>query len=517
MNINWDAKLYSYGYLLTDKEGIQNIPIGLDWSKWNYHKVSGYNLYVHESENAYVYRNGGRSFVLIGHAYNPFTMENNEIRILEALSECYKEKNTYRDYFDQLTGLFVYFIIEGNRIVAACDCAGLMGAYYGIIKETIYFSSHAQMIAELTGINEDPYVTALKKSKTFRLYGLYLPSDYSPYTEVKRILPNVEVFITDYHIRLKRFYPRKQYSVDRDYNGIVKRVGELLHNNMVLISQKWEEPAVSLTGGIDSKTTLACSSDVQDKFLYYSYASIPRELTDANAAKEICRELGLHHEIYTVYSDKSAYSEYDDADKLIERQYGFLGKANENDVCKRICLAKVFHSDVEVKSWVSEIARASRYTKYNKEKLPAKMTPRMLTSMYKIFIYDRVNAIRTDKIFAQYLNATGLKKAIAKTRYPWSEFFVWEIVFGGWGGLALSCEHKTSNYITVPYNNRAIIDLMLRTPLPKRKTDQLHRDIMDYMDPRVNKTGIHVVNGNETKFREILEGLYFDIHSHIPF
>lgn len=512
----WHDQLYIRGYLLTDDTMITSKDIGLNWDLWTVNDLGVYRLYVSKEETCYIQKSEDRLFVLVGHAYNPFSMESDENAILQSLASKYNCCSAYRDYFDQLTGVFAYFVLERDCVTAICDCAGMMGAYYGVIQEKVYCSSHAQMIADLTGLVEDPYITALKKPKTFPLYGLYLPYDLSPYAEVRRIVPNVEVQIKTKRVTLERFYPREEYHVEPDYESIVRKASQLLHNNMVLIAQKWEHPAISLTGGTDSKTTLACASDVQDRFLYYSYISLPREATDALAAQKICQSLGLHHEIYEINTDISHYDDFAEVDALIERHYGYLGKGNPNDVCKRIGLIDQFHSDIEVKSWVSEVARASRYAKYNKDRLPANMTARMLTSMYKIFTYDRWNAIRTDRIFKRYLEETGLAKAIRQTQYPWSEFFVWEIVFGGWGGLALSCEHKVSNSITVPFNNRAILDLMLRTPLDKRKSDQLHRDIMDCADPRINQLGIHVINGNETKKRAVLEGLYFDIHSHLP-
>ena len=516
MKNNWESELYCRGYLLTNDINVCSKRVGIDWNKWTVSSLDLFQLYVHEKETRFIYRSENRTYVLVGHAYNPFTMEHDETSILQSLASIFDDKIAYREYFDQLTGVFTYFVIENDSILATCDCAGMMGAYYGVIQEKIYFSSHAQMIADLTGLSEDPYVTSLKKPKSFKLYGLYLPYDLSPYLEVKRIIPNVEVRIDYNTITLNRFYPRQEYSIEPDYQSVVRKTAALLHNNLVLISRKWPYPAISLTGGTDSKTTLACASDVQDQFQYFSYISLPREATDAEAAGKICQSLGLPHKTFVIDTDTSHHKDFKIVDNLIERHFGYLGKGNQNDVCKRICLAEQFRYDIEVKSWVSEVARGSRYTKYNKESLPARMTARRLTSMYKIFTYDRWNAVRTDRIFERYMKETEIAQLIQKTHYPWYELFVWEIVFGGWGGLALSCEHKISNNITVPYNNRAILDLMLRTPLMKRKTDQLHRDIMDCMDSRINKLGIHVVNENETKIREILEGLYFDIHSLFP-
>ena len=73
-----------------------------------------------------------------------------------------------------------------------------------------------------------------------------------------------------------------------------------------------------------------------------------------------------------------------------------------------------------------------------------------------------------------------------------------------------------TNEITVPYNNRALLDMMLRTPLKKRMNDQLHKDMIRHMDKRIEELGIHVVNGNETKKRELIERVYFDINNLLP-
>lgn len=514
---SWNEKLYTHGFLLSNEPRISEKKTGIQWSRWKHRTVGKFDLWLHPAQNAFVHCDGQRCFVLVGHAYNPFTMEKDEADILAKLALNYSDKEAYYNYFDQLTGLFFYAIVEDDRVLAACDCAGMLGAYYAQIDGRLYYSSFCQMIAELCDLKEDPYITRLKSSKLFRLYGWYLPGDLSSYREVRRILPNTEV-IFEGSFSIHRFYPRKPYDTvgEKDYPERVAEIGRILRNTMALIAEKWEKPAVSLTGGTDSKTTLACASDVQNRFQYFSYISLPREAADANAAKQICQALGLSHTIYQIDTVKENYPDFSEVDHLIERHFGFLGKGNENDVCKRIRLNEVLDFDVEVKSWVSEVARASRYGKYNKKRLPAKMTPRRLTSMYKIFTINRRDAMDTDKVFQAYIKNTDLDAAIQENKYPWSEFFVWEIVFGGWGGLALTGEHKLSNDITVPYNNRALLDLMLRTPLEKRRTDTLHKDVIRHMDPRIEELGIHIVNGNETKLRAICEGIYFDLHSLWP-
>ena len=514
--IDWKKSLYTYGYYLTTdgKYAEQRLP---ELTGWQRLAVCGFDLFVHPEQKYYLYKTSDRTFLLIGHAYDPFSMEADEEKLLEKLAVLEYGSDEYRDRFDQLTGVFFFAVIDNEGVTATCDCAGMLGANYAVINGNKCFSAYSQMIADVYGLKEDPYVSSMKKSKLFRMYGWYLPGDLTPYPEVKRIVPNTEVHITE-KAEINRFYPRKHYdpaSGDSYYEQLSK-ICSVMNNNLALIISKWSDPAISLTGGTDSKTTLACANGIQDKYSYFSYVSLPREETDAIAAKNICKALGLRHEIFYIDTDRDHYADYEEVSALLNRHYSYLGKANINDICKRITLKSKFDHDVEVKSWVAEVARASRYKKYGKKSFPKRIRPRMLTSMYKLFVFDRIDAVRTDKRFRHYLDETCLERALQETGYPWTEFFVWEIVFGGWGGLALTGEHMLTNEITVPYNNRALLDMMLRTPLEKRISDQLQKDIMNRMDERIEKLGIHVVNGNETKQRELLERAYYSINNLLP-
>ncbi len=513
---DWKEKLYNYGFLLTDNKGIFQNDIGLEHKVWNEISVGNYFLFYHQSLNTYLIKGGDKIFLLIGHAYNPFTMEKEEISILEKLNSLYG-KTDYQNYLDQITGVFFYAVIEPAKITVISDCAGMYGVYYAQQNGYVYFSAYSQMIADLCGFKEDPYITRMKKSKTFHLYGRYLPGDLTPQIEIKRVLPNTSVTYNGV-FQIERFYPRSMYSEysESEYSVRVKEIAGILHNTMLLILEKWANPEISLTGGVDSQTILAATGSENIKFKYYSYVSIPREETDALAAKKICEALGLQHRIIYV-EDCRGSDEFEEVDKLVEKHYAYLGKGNSNDVSKRIVLNEKLNCQLEVKSWVSEVVRASRYKMYGKKTMPKTMTPRMLTTMYKIFLLNRRDAVETDRHFKDYIEHTQLGKKIKEYNYPWSEFFVWEIVFGGWGNMVLTGEHKLSNDITIPHNNRALLDMMLRIPLEKRRTDQLNRDIIKFLNPQLAELNIHVVNGNETKLRAFFEKCYFNVHSHIPY
>ena len=80
----------------------------------------------------------------------------------------------------------------------------------------------------------------------------------------------------------------------------IKKAYEILHKNIELASEKWESCAISLSGGTDSKTTLACANGLYDRFQFFSFQSKDTEITDSEAAHAICEKLGLKHNVYPI-------------------------------------------------------------------------------------------------------------------------------------------------------------------------------------------------------------------------
>ena len=104
--------------------------------------------------------------------------------------------------------------------------------------------------------------------------------------------------------------------------------------------------------------------------------------------------------------------------------------------------------------------------------------------------------------------------------YDESDFFVWEMMHGGKCGLNIGVM-KACFDITIPYNNRKLLDLLLRVPLEKRLSDELHLDMKKTLNKKLYEMNIRVVNLNETdqrkKLANQLANLYFTVNSILPF
>lgn len=91
-----------------------------------------------------------------------------------------------------------------------------------------------------------------------------------------------------------------------------------------------------------------------------------------------------------------------------------------------------------------------------------------------------------------------------------------EVTWGSWGGLNIS-EMKFCFDITLPFNNRVLMDLLFRIPLEDRISDKHHLQMKKHLNKELYDMNIRVVNMKETKFRANALNVIFTINSILPF
>lgn len=517
--------LYARGFLITDNSSTFSNKYPF-YNFWSRQTIGPFHFWIHKDSFFYTYSEEHTTLFLIGHAYDPFSKVFNETAILEKLySVLQQTPSAFWEEESKLTGNFLIGWVKNNTIVCSGDAVGMQITYYGQANGNMYISSFSKLIDDLCGLSRDEYVDRLISSRYYPYFGLFLPGDISPFTQLKRLPANHFLrFCSATSFAVTRYYPLRPicYCPDNQtsYQALIDQICEILENSMDMISRKWPHgrAAISVTGGKDSTTTLACSKRFYDRFSYFSYISADKESVDAYAAHEICNALNLPHKIYHIPQRDLTDKEFLVFQQIMEYNFGCIGTSKRNEIDKRLFFSSSsgFHDfDIEVKSWVDEISRARLHKRYHKRHFPKTLSPRMCTTLYKIFLFDRKLAIETDRIFKSYLSSYYSKNIFQNI--PWWDLFYWEFLWGSGEALFLTAEQKISYDITIPYNNRILLEKMLSAPLHKRINDDLQRDIILQMDRRIADTNISIRDVGYSSTRTIAERLYLEIHSHIPF
>ena len=505
-----EDKLYCRGFLLTERVDCEErLPV---LARWKHLRFGTGQLFVHPKQTAYLYG----SLCLVGHAYDPDEMLSDENEILKRLEETddfFDMLSRITSVFNHLTGVFTLIRRTENGFLVLGDPTGLQTTFYAVQDGAVSVSSHTMLLGELLGLERDPYVERLASYRFFPLLGNALPGDLTQFREVRRLVPNHFVRLQKNGAEPVRFYTPRLLPFDRQ--DIVDQASELLQKNLTLIAEKWKRPAISMTGGCDSKTTLACARGLYDRFSYFSYVSSDSERVDAEAAAKICKTLGLAHRIYEIPASDEEVPGAAEAAKLLRWNMGDLCACNANDIRKRVVFADTEDFDVEVKSRASEVGRAY-YSKrfHGRTDFGPEPTPRTCTTLYKFFLHNRKLVRETDRVFARYLEMYFQQDT--ENPIPWQEQFFWEFRMPSWNGLVITGEHRYSFDITIPYNNRLILALLLSAGTDACLHDEIHAAIRRKMNPVIDDTGIAVQNVKHTDRRAKLENLYYTVNQKLP-
>lgn len=502
------------------KEAVSGMDKFPFYGNWNHVEKGGYNFYVHKDNHSYFAESEQCCVFLLGHSYNPFTMEWEEDKQLQHIANAYGS-NKFQDRIDELTGIFAIGWIDNvtGDMHFEADPSGMQSFYYGIMPTgNFILTSHPQIAADLYGLTMSDLAKELIAYKWYlRVKGPYLPADMSQYPEVKRVVPNIEYAysLKSHNITHHRFYPLKELAEvadEKEYREVIALAAEILHNGAELVTKKWNNIGISLTGGIDSNTTFAAFNGYYSKVSTFSYLSAPKEVPDAEAAKKISDHFGVKHTLYHIPDTNDSVKDFIIKDAILDHTNGYMMPRKDNETRKRFYLEENLPFDVEVKSWVSETIRAYWYKHYGRTSMP-KLSGKLFRNLYKIFLQNRGLAHKIDKLFDRYISDFEYEKIPAQ--YPPADMHYNEVTLGSWAAMNIS-EMKFITDITIIYNNRKFLDLLFRVPMKDRISDQHHLDMKRVLNKELFDMNIRVVNMAETDNRARALNAIFNLNRILP-
>lgn len=511
-NPEYRDMLFRRGYLITSNKKI-NIDDYPFFGLWKEYNIDEFQIYVHKDQDFYRYFSNNIKAIMLGHAYNPFDMKYQEEELLKDCVDAYKKGDeNFFDKISEFTGIHLIVIFDKNRVVFVQDCAGIESCYFGKINEKIYITSHVQLVADICNLDMDEYIKKLVSTKCYNIGNRYLPGNLSSYKELKRLGPNTYLEYKDEKFTINRFFPTKPHDEienEEVFNKTIDEMVELMHNSCILITKKWKKPAISLSGGVDSKTTLAVANGLYDEFLLYSFQSKEAEIIDSEAAHKICESIRQNHKIYKIESENNEVKDFEQLRKIINHNVGHMMDFPENEVRKIIYFYRKPEFDIEVRSWVSEIARVTYERKYD-IRFKGILNERELNIMQTRYFCHPILLRKGDRIYLDFINKIGLDKKMYN--YESIDMCFWEIRCGSWEANAVR-QLEIGNKITTIYNNRKLMELFLSFNHDERKVSKIHNEITKKANEDIINANISIKNNTHKSKRIIMEKTYFRIRT----
>lgn len=503
--------LFRRGYLITTRNDINAMDYPF-FGIWDKYEINNYKIYVHKEQDFYKYEEDDIKAIIIGHAYNPFDMKYKETELLKDCIREYKmNKNSFLNKTNEFTGIYLLAIFDNDSITFVQDCSGIKSCYFGLIEKNVYVTSHTQLVADMCNLEIDKFVKKLTKTKCYNIGNRYLPGNITTYRELKRLGSNTYLqYDKKSNFRIKRFYPLKSHieiNSEEDFNQTIEEIIKIMHNNCLLATKKWKRPAISLSGGIDSKTTLSVANGLYNKFYLYSFQSKETEVLDSLAAHKICESINQKHTIYKIEDKNDKIKDFYKFKSIINHNTAYMMNISDHEIRKYIYLYKLDDFDIELKSWISEITRVFIERKVGVI-LPKKLNERHFNIFQTRYFLHPFLMRKGDKLYKSFMEEVGLEEPLFN--YEHGDLFYWEIRMGSWGTNVIS-SLDIGNKVTMPFNNRILIEKFLAFPHDVRKKDEVHLNIIKKANPQIYYSEKTVENKYFHSYRIIMEKIYYKL------
>jgi hypothetical protein len=455
----------------------------------------------------------GSSLVLMGHAVDPWNggAEHEVLgslrRILPPGRLPQARDRSLWNVLDSLTGRFVLAVLDRDFPWIVQDAVGLQPLYYASGPEGFAASSHSQLLGEVMGLERDPVVDELVASRFYGKGIQYLPGLRAPFLGMRMLTANT--FLDVKGQRTVRFFPREPHGPVEDWDALVKECAGAMARSVEMLARN-HRLAVSLSNGTGSRATLAACRSVTDRLVFFSHGSNAAEVQDGEGAGQLSAALGLTHEAYPVDVKGYRASPHPELEALLQRNGSGIRRPKVAEVAKlKTFLERFPPGRMKLKGHVSEIGRAFYCKSMGVQELPATLTPRHMSNLYKRNLFNRRLLRWTDGCFQEFRAVTGFGQAFFD--YEEADLFCWEHRMPQWGALT-NQDHDMVHDMTTLFDNRRLLVNLLKPDRPDRISDRLHRDVIGALWPEVLQVPLSSEAGVKARIRQLLERWFFRLN-----
>src|SRR5699024_11102299 len=195
------------------------------------------------------------------------SIDNNEL--VELLYDTYwNDINKFLDILDYLAGRYVIIVGNSDEVKVYNDAVGTRSVYYSLTSNLV--SSHVNLIAD----NQKKVMDSLVE----QYINLPKISSRTPFENIRSLMPNFSLtFATK---QIKRYFPRKENPyTNLDYDKKVTLFDRILKKEIVYYVNNYDNIVHSLTGGFDSRSSLATFKDYFKDIKFFTYTLSKKEIS----------------------------------------------------------------------------------------------------------------------------------------------------------------------------------------------------------------------------------------------
>lgn len=434
------------------------------------------NLWVESSQEfAYAHR-GESSVYIIGRVYNADDPKDRASIIAEKLLACVSDDGGFHLLLSMLSGRFaIVRQIDNHSIYVYHDTAGCRSIYYSTTVSVV--ASHYSLARRLI----------LGDSQPEERPRVGLTADLTNIDELYALLPNFRLSLSD--MEPQRYFP----VISNEFTGWTEEarlneIQRLWHNSNEALFTQNEKVALSITGGADSRLTLALLRKYWKRVHSFTYG-LENSTAETNYGKVMCDDFYIAHQLVEML-DLKKHSFIDLASiPAISPELSQLISTNTPSLHgpRQVAAYRdTYPGDdwVHIRSTATELIRGHWGSQASEQR------------MYKM-MGTGDNADKQARV--RKLGYTGNLSGYSNT-----DLFHWEIRMGRWHTEILN-ENDAAFDTVLPHAVRRLFDLFLSFDYEVRKSSRLIHRLVE-----LNAPWLHFIGVND---RQTLWQRYNDLRS----
>lgn len=431
---------------------------------------------------AEIYDVDGIVVVLSGHAQyvDPNKSEGNLQVIVQQIAALWgsKGRDAVESFLYDLGGRYVLFLLGADEKLVYQDAHGMRSVYY--TSDASAVSSHEHLLAQ---------VTHAKNSQS-RLAALPLSIRWSQskYLEMHALLPNHRLNLADGTVQ--RFYPHRE----NPYLGVSTRerldLIERLWTEQIRMLAEEHELAISLTGGLDSRTSFAVARPHWAKIHTFTYTTIPRG--DSSWSRSIYKDEVIVGQILDVVDVRHTFLRRNEAPSLSAAEQKILSQNSSGEHGR--WLVKLYQQHIAVDGLIHLRANLHETGRnyFHKFRTPSNQMSGLRKLMKnqvqlrKPLLEPELEQVM-EEFEAEYIAA---QFDLLPHSYELLDMFYWEVRQGRWFSEIFN-ETDAAFDTAIPFNHRRIIDLALSFSATERKNGFVFHELINRNAPVLNFFGVN--------------------------
>lgn len=419
---------------------------------------------------------------LIGHAqYVSASAAVGDAReICGRLLEAWEDKGAagVEEYLYDLGGRYALFILADQEQLVYHDAHGMRSVYFAEGRSLV--SSHERILADA--------LDAAPSRSTLSGLPLSLRWRHSHFTGIESLQPNHRLELgTGQQTRYFPFGENPYLSAPENNRLDLAR---RLWTDQIRLIAEGRNVALSMTGGLDSRVSVAMAREYWGSVKAFTYTAIPRQ--ESAWSRSIYQDEAIVQQILEVVDIDHEFLRRDEAPELTAAEKSTLAKntaGHHGQWLLKLYQRSFPQADtVHLRANLHETAR-NYFHKYRTPSEPLRGLRKLMrdqTLQRAAALEPRIDSVMSD--FEEQIKLSGY--AGLPAGYEPLDMYYWELRQGRWFSEVFNetdCAFETA----IPFNHRRLIDIALSFDSRQRQNGHFFKELINRTAPFLNFYGVN--------------------------